>query len=304
VYADELKRLASEAQERMDKGDLPAALEAWKRALELLPSQTIQHSAVSERLRELEQRTSESAREQASVRKWKGVAIVGPVLVFLLTKGKFLLLGFANFATFSTMLASVGLFWSLYGWKFGLGLVVSIYIHEMGHIAAMRRFGMSASAPMFVPGFGAFVRMNQKWVDAGQDARIGLAGPIWGLGTAIIAWVVWAVTGQSIWAAIGAGGAWLNLLNLLPLWSLDGGRAFRALTRYQRGSMLSVFIILWLATNEGLLVLLAIGAAYRAFSKDYATTSDRGVLIQLAAVSVLLALLSLSVPGAQPFQSK
>jgi Zn-dependent protease len=304
VYADELKRLASEAQERTDNGDLPAALEAWKGALALLPAQTVQHGAVSERLGELERRTRENEREQASLRKWKGLVIVGPALVFLLTKGKLLLLGFANFATFSTMLASVGLFWSLYGWKFGVGLVVSIYIHEMGHVAAMRRFGMSATAPMFVPGFGAFVRMNQKWVDAAQDARIGLAGPMWGLGTAGLAWVIWAVTGQPIWAAIGAGGAWLNLLNLLPLWSLDGGRAFRALTRHQRGMMLSVFIILWLATNEGLLVLLAIGAAYRVFTKDYATTSDHGVLIQLAAVSVLLALLSLSVPGAQPFQSK
>jgi Zn-dependent protease len=303
VHTEELKQLAAEAQQRTSTGDLPAARNAWKRALELLPSGTIQHNAVAERLRDIERLTAQSVAERNSARKWKGLAIIGPMLVFLLTKGKFLLLGLANLTTLSTMLASVGVFWTLYGWRFGLGLVVSIYIHEMGHVAAMRRFGMSASAPMFVPGFGAFVLLNQKWVNAAEDARIGLAGPLWGLGTAIVAWILWAITGQPIWMAIGAGGAWLNLLNLLPVWSLDGGRAFRALTRAQRGAVLVVFLIMWALSGEGLLILLAIGAAYRLFTKDYAAAPDHAVLAQFAAVAILLALLTLSMPGAQPFQT-
>jgi Zn-dependent protease len=299
-----LKQLAREAQERTDAGDLSGARDAWKRALALLPLDTVQHAAVAERVGQTERQLVEKTRDQTSARKWKGIAIVGPLLVFLLTKGKLLLLGLANLTTLSTMLASVGVFWSLYGWKFALGLVVSIYIHEMGHVASMRRFGMAASAPMFVPGFGALVLLNQKWVNAAQDARIGLAGPLWGLGTAIVAWILWAITGQPIWMAIGAGGAWLNLLNLLPVWHLDGGRAFRALTRAQRGALLAVFIIMWLLTGEGLLVLLAAGAAYRLFTNDYASTADRGVLVQFATLAVLLAILSLSGPAAQPFASR
>jgi Zn-dependent protease len=299
-----LKRLAAEAQRRLDAGDLIAARDAWKAALELLPAATVQHAAVVERVRGIDQRIAQTASERTSVGKWKGIAIVGPLAVFLLTKGKFILLGLANLTTLSTMLASVGVLWSLYGWQFGLGLVVSIYIHEMGHVAAMHRFGIPASAPMFVPGLGAFVLLKQKWVNAGEDARIGLAGPFWGLAAAIISWILWLITGKPIWTAIGAGGAWINLLNLIPVWNLDGGRAFRALTRYQRATLIGVFLIVWAVTGEGLLLILALAAGYRLFTKDYAGAPDYGILAQFALLVVLLGFLSLSVPGAEPFKTR
>ena len=85
-------------------------------------------------------------------------------------------------------------------------------------------FTPSASAPMFVPGLGAFVLLKQKWVNAGEDARIGLAGPFWGLAAAIASWILWLITKQPVWTGIGAGGAWINLLNLIPVSNLDGGR--------------------------------------------------------------------------------
>jgi len=299
-----LKRLASEAQQRIDAGDLMAARDAWKAALQLLPSGTVQHAAVAERLRGIEQRIAQSASERTSFGKWKGVAILGPLAVFLLTKGKFILLGLANLTTLSTMLASVGVLWSLYGWQFGLGLIVSVYIHEMGHVAAMHRFGMPASAPMFIPGLGAFVLLKQKWVNAGEDARIGLAGPFWGLAAALAAWILWLITGQPVWTAIGAGGAWINLLNLIPVWNLDGGRAFRALTRFQRGALIPVFLAVWLMTGEGMLIILAIGSGYRLFTKDYAGTPDNRILAQFAILAVLLGVLSLSIPGAEPFKTR
>jgi Zn-dependent protease len=304
VHAEELKRLSEEAQQRTETGDLAAACDAWRRALPLLPPNTVQYSAVAERLAGLERQMADTARERSTARKWKSIAIVGPLLAFLLTKGKFLLLGLANLTTFSTMLASVGVFWSLFGWKFALGLVVSIYIHEMGHVAAIRRYGMPASAPMFVPGLGAFVLLSQRWVNPAQDARIGLAGPLWGLGAAIVSWLAWSITGQPVWAAIGAGGAWLNLLNLLPVWNLDGGRAFRSLTRGQRTSIAAILLLMWWLTHEGLLFFLALGAGYRLFTKDYPKAPDRGVLAQFAALVVFLSLLSLSAPGAQPFRTQ
>src|ERR1035437_4631322 len=84
----------------------------------------------------------------------------GPLLLLALTKGKFLLLGLTKMGTLLTMLASLGVYWAMYGWAFALGLVVSIYTHEMGHVAAIRRYGFPASAPMFIPGFGAFIQLR------------------------------------------------------------------------------------------------------------------------------------------------
>lgn len=83
-----------------------------------------------------------------------------------------------------------GVFWSLYGWPLALGLAVSIYIHEMGHLAMLRQPGIEASAPMFIPGIGALVLLKQHVDDALADAKIGLAGPVWGLGAGLVTLVV------------------------------------------------------------------------------------------------------------------
>src|SRR5260370_20561054 len=106
-------------------------------------------------------------------------------VLIALTKAKFLLFGLAKVKTLLTMLASFALYWSLYGWGFAAGFILGIYVHEMGHIWALRQFGLRASAPMFIPGFGAFVSLYDSPANVGQDARIGLAGPFWGAGAAI-----------------------------------------------------------------------------------------------------------------------
>ena len=100
VHTDQLKLLAAEAQQRVEAGDLPAARDAWKRALELLPRETVQYGAVAERLRELDRRITQNVAENTSTRRWKSVAIVGPLIVFLLTKG---------FAVLSILLAILSL---------------------------------------------------------------------------------------------------------------------------------------------------------------------------------------------------
>ena len=101
------------------------------------------------------------------------------------------------------MFAFFGVYWSIYGWPLALGLVVSIYIHEMGHVAMLRRLGIGASAPMFIPGVGALVMLKQRVDDPLTDAKIGLAGPVWGLGAAVAAFAAYLVTGAKIWLAIG-----------------------------------------------------------------------------------------------------
>ena len=89
---------------------------------------------------------------------------------------------------------------------------------------------------MFIPGLGAIVRLKQYPADPREDARVGLAGPISGLGAAIASYLLFLVTGWEGWAAIAKAGAVLNLFNLMPLGPLDGGRAFRSSTRPHAGS--------------------------------------------------------------------
>ena len=151
-----------------------------------------------------------------------------------LTKGKILLLGLTKASTFVSMFAFMGVYWTEFGGWLALGLVLSIYVHEMGHVFSLLRYGVGASAALFIPGLGAVVRLNQALVDPKQDARVGLAGPIWGTAAALACAGVYELTDRPIWAAIAKLGAIINLFNLLPFWQLDGARAFRSLNRSQR----------------------------------------------------------------------
>jgi Zn-dependent protease len=209
--------------------------------------------------------------------KFKTVALI------VLTKAKFLLFGLAKLKTLLTLLASIGLYWTLYGWKFGVGFILGIYIHEMGHVWALRQFGLRASAPMFIPGFGAFVSLYDSPKNVGEDARIGLAGPIWGAGAALAFLVPHQVSPAGIWLALAHATAYINLFNLTPVWQLDGGRGFRALDRQQRLMLLGLMVALWYVTSSGLFLILGLGAAYRIFwSKDHPLEGDQVVLLQFA----------------------
>ena len=161
----------------------------------------------------------------------------------------------------------------------------------MGHVIALRKYNIAASAPMFIPFLGAIVRMKQYPGNVGEDARVGLAGPIWGLGSAVVTWLAAVMTGQPLWYAIAYTAAWLNLFNLLPIWQLDGGRGFRALTRQQRVIAGAAAVILWAVTHHTFLLIIAVCAAYRLFSRDYPAEGDNSVLMQYVGLLVVLSIL-------------
>jgi Zn-dependent protease len=146
---------------------------------------------------------------------------------------------------------------------------------------------------MFLPGLGAIVRLHQYPQTAREDARIGLAGPLWGLGASIATLVLYYATQLPIIAAIATVGAWINLFNLLPVWQLDGARGFRSLSRQQRWVALGVIAATWVFTQEGLLVLLGIGAAFQCFAKNAPERGDTRGLITYAGLVVSLTLLSM-----------
>jgi Zn-dependent protease len=281
----------------------------------LLPPDSAQFQTIRQRVQALSRSLSDPSPAATSAgpgradakKTWSGGAIGGAALllwkfkaigVFLLTKGKLLLFGLSKGTTFFSMLAALGVYWTLWGWKFALGFVLSIYIHEMGHVAAMKRYGLAATAPMFIPGFGAFIRMKQHPATAQEEARIGLAGPIWGFAAAAGCFLIYMATAQPFWAALTHTGAMINLFNLMPVWQLDGDHAFRALNRTERWIATGVVAAMLVVTGEGLLVLIGVLAIVQAFREAPNVEGDRTALVQFAGLVVALAMLmKMPVPG-------
>jgi Zn-dependent protease len=297
-----LKQLAEEAEAAESRGELTTARRSWRAAHELLPPGSKQCAAVATRIgalnRQLEDEPEPEQPDESPRPGWvKALGPVGVALFLILTKGKLLFLGLTKAGTLLSMLAAFGVYWTVWGWFFAFGLVVSIYIHEMGHVAALRRYGLEASAPMFLPGVGALVRLKQRPADPVEDARIGLAGPIWGLGAALGCAGLYVATGDAAWGAIARTGAWINLFNLLPLGPLDGGRGFAALSPAQRLSAAFVMGGAWAVTRDGLLILLGVTALARSFVGIAPEQGDTRAATEMCAlVAALAALTMIPVP--------
>ena len=304
VHADRLKQLAAEAEALARDGSLLAARLEWTKALELLPAHSQQHTVIQNRIAELT-RTIDAGSSGAGSsgtasghrdKPWwmQGLAGVGTVALLLATKLKFLLLGLTKISTFVSMFAFFGVYWSIYGWPLALGLVLSIYIHEMGHVAMLRRLGIAAGAPLFIPGMGAVVMLKQQVTDPLTDARIGLAGPVWGLGAGLAALAVYLVTGEMIWFAIAQLTGFINLFNLIPVWQLDGSRGMHALARSERWMLVAAIAAALLLTEQRLLFLVGGVAIWRAMQKDPGPGNAR-VLATYVTLVIALSLLARGV---------
>ncbi len=303
VHADTLKTLAAAADHAARDGDLAEARDAWTRTLALLPPHARQHEIVSRRIASLSQQidtgassTPRTTQEPSSDKQWwqRGAAGLVTVLIFAVSKLKFLLLGLTKASTFFSMLAFFGVYWTTYGWPLALGLVVSIYIHEMGHVSMLRRFGIGAGAPLFIPGMGAMVMLKERVRDPLTDAKIGLAGPIWGLGAAVTALAVYGVTRTPLWLAIAELTAFLNLFNLIPIWQLDGSRGFHVLARGERWAVVAAVVVALYLTEQRLLFLIGGVAVWRALQKE-SGPGDAGVLATFAGLVLALSVLARAV---------
>lgn len=296
THAAQLEDLARQARASWRVGKFAEERELWLQSLAFLPEDTVQHRSIQARIDELDRQTQAA---QAHGGGWKKASMgAGPALLVLLAKGKFLLLGLAKMGTLLTMLLSLGVYWSLYGWALALGIVVSIYIHEMGHVACIRRYGLPASAPMFIPGLGAFIQLRGVRLPPIPDARVGLAGPVYGLGAALAALAIYEVTHIRIWGVIANFGAVINLFNLIPVWQLDGSRGVHSLTRYQRGIVLGTASGLWLLTSNPMLMLIAAACVYRLFTKDWQMESDNQGLAMFTGLLAALSLVAFLTAGA------
>ena len=300
MHAEALKRLAAKAEAQAAAGDRAAARATWGEALALLPSDSEQHAVIAAHIAELEKLVDSTPAAQQGeppdARPWwkRGVAAAAAAVLFALSKLKFLLLGLTKAGTLFSMLGFFGIYWAAYGWPFAAGLAISIYIHEMGHVYEIRKAGIDASAPMFIPGIGALIRLRQHITDPTVDARIGLAGPVWGLGAAIAALGVYEWTGLPIWGAIAHLGAWINLFNLIPFWQLDGSRGFHALDRFQRWGIVGTLAVAYLLTHQGLLLIIGAVAIYRALQQTVTEPDWRAFATFMVLIGALTWIASMS----------
>jgi Zn-dependent protease len=299
VHSARLTDLVTEAATAQKEGDLSAALAHFRDALDLLPPETTQAATIRAQV-EILGRQVDALGSAPRPRKSGGssaggiaAAVLG-FLAMLVSKGKLLLIGLTKSGTFLSMFVFFAAYWNMWGWPFALGIVVSIYIHEMGHVDALRRFGFKATAPMFIPGLGAFVRFQQYPTNPLEDARIGLAGPLWGMAAALACYVIFLASGVKVWAAIAHGGALLNIFNLIAIPPLDGGRGFRPLSRGQATLVSAGFAVAWYLTNDGMLLLVTIIGFVRSMGKPNGGQGDRtAVFILLVLTSTLSAIVYL-----------
>jgi Zn-dependent protease len=185
---------------------------------------------------------------------WRGAfrKLAAPI-IFLF--GLALKLG--SLAKFAAIFVAFGGYTLIWGWKFALGVIVLIFVHELGHYLEASREGLNPDWPVFIPFLGAYVRHTRgnPW----QTARVAIAGPILGGAAALACFAIGEAQDSDLLIALGYFGFVLNLINLLPFGILDGGSVWRSTRWLWRGggrekALLSGF--LYGATA----ILLAIGA--------------------------------------------
>jgi Zn-dependent protease len=191
------------------------------------------------------------------------VAFFGKIKLVLiaLTKVKFLI-------TAGSMAVSIVAYGSIWGWKFGVGFVLLLLVHEYGHVIQLKREGVKdVSAPLFIPFLGALIWAKELGGNAAAEARVGLAGPVLGTVGAVACLVVFGITGNDFWRALAFTGFFLNLFNLLPVSPLDGGRAAAALSPWVW--LLGVFgmVVLVLTIPNPILILIAVVSVYQTYHR-------------------------------------
>jgi Zn-dependent protease len=207
---------------------------------------------------------------------WKraggGVVAAGlKVVLLLIPKLKIL-------TTSGSMLVSVAAYSLIWGWKFALGFVVLLFVHEMGHVIQLRREGIEASAPVFIPFLGAAVWSKSLGDNALAEARVGLAGPVLGSIGAAACIPIADATGNDFWRALAFTGFFLNLFNLLPVVPLDGGRAMAAMTPWMWFAGLLAVLVLAFTYPNPIILLIALLAVMETWRRWRALKSgDPGV---------------------------
>lgn len=235
VHRQQLEQLANQAM-HLEQTDPAQAARIWQQCLPLIPPTSSQYQNITQRIAQLssmqgvyrtaapngpepagEQRLYPHARPQETF----GVAAaktLGSMAVSALIYAIFFHAEFTGFLWAE----------SIY---FAVGFVILMLVHEMGHVFALRYYGLRASPPIFIPFLGAIINLRQSPPDALAEAVVGMGGPFLGtIGAIACFWIGWFLPQYPVLMSIAFFGFILNLFNLLPVPPLDGGRITAALS--------------------------------------------------------------------------
>lgn len=280
VHADKLAELSTQAKLLEEKGEIRQAGELWLECLPLLPRAAKQAEWVKDHVRQLS--------SHADAAGLAPIASVGAESNWL-----------KNLRPLWTLIPFILVYSQIYkefGIWFGVGFALLILVHEMGHFIDIKRRGLPADMPVFLPGLGAYVRWRALGVSLETRAAVSLAGPAAGLIGSLVCWAIWLKTGDGLWAGLARASAWLNILNLVPVWVLDGGQAVLSLSWWERFALFVVGCALLGVFHERLFILVAGGALVRLFTKDVPERGSVGITFYFAAVMIFLALVLRFVP--------
>jgi len=300
VHSAELERLAAEAQALEDNRKNAQARLKWMAALPLLPPTSKQSDWIKNHIRALDRAGVVHPHDvqpliETPDNQW--ARQVQPASVIAATSATPQSTPFRWMSVLS-FLAFVGIYSAASGIKFGIGFAVLILIHEMGHFIDIKRRGLPADMPVFLPGLGAYVRWQAMGVSLATRAAVSLAGPMAGFVASLACAALWWQTGNPLWAGLARSGAILNLLNLIPVWVLDGGQAVIALSKTERIVLLVASVALGLALGERQFFLVALGAGYQAFfARDLPARPSRAITIYFLAVLTALGVIIRLMPG-------
>ncbi|MGH2506383.1 MAG: site-2 protease family protein [Ktedonobacteraceae bacterium] len=177
-------------------------------------------------------------------------------------------------------LLSVIVYAGLFGWEFGVGLVVLLFVHEMGHAVVMKLKGIPIGGMVFIPMLGAAVFMNRMPQNARGEAEVGIAGPIAGALASLVCLLVALASpfAPGVWAALAYFGFLMNLFNLIPMVPLDGGRISAAIDRrmWIVGLVMLVAVYIWEwinGTNSIFLLIVIVLSVIQFWSRRQTATN-------------------------------
>ena len=225
---------------------------------------------------ELDRPPYEQASSWTRLKKALGpLAVVGVVIAKFLAKLKFFLLPALKFLPIllksgGTMLLMIWVYTMMWGWKFGVGFVLLLLVHECGHLIVAKKFGLKVGAPVFIPFMGAFIALKEAPRNAWMEACVGIGGPMLGSFGALVCNSLGELFDAPVFIALAWFGYFLNLFNLTPVGMLDGGRIVTALSRWLW--LPGFALLLWFGWNYPnfivwLIVLMSLPRIYSLFRR-------------------------------------
>ena len=229
---------------------------------------------------------SQTQGESLETTTWQRVKkLLGPILlvgVFLVKFGGklyFLVLPVLKFLpailkTGGTMVLSIWFYAMSWGWRFAVGFVLLIFIHECGHLVVARRFGLKVGAPVFIPFMGAFIALKDAPRNAWMEAWVGIGGPLFGAAGALACDMLYWATGNELFRALAYSGFFLNLFNLVPVGFLDGGRIATVLSPWLWVAGMAIVAVMAVLHPNFIIIMILVMSAPRLWTLFRAKTDE------------------------------